>query len=171
MKKLNTKSKLVALPLSLIAALTFTFSIAFGQNQASDSSAGSERTIQGVWQTLVTPRNCQTGQPVAPTFHGLFTFNQGGTLSEFGVVANPALRSPGHGLWQHEQGWSDYSLKFTFLRYDAIGVFIGTQKVTATLELGASGDEFTTNGSVEVFDASGNLIGMGCATAAGTRFE
>ena len=165
MKKLNTKSKLVALPLSLIAALTFTFSIAFGQNR------GSERTIQGVWQTLVTPRNCQTGQPVAPTFHGLFTFNQGGTLSEFGVVANRALRSPGHGLWQHEQGWSDYSLKFTFLRYDASGVFIGTQKVTATLELGASGDEFTTNGSVEVFDASGNLVGMGCATAAGTRFE
>ena len=171
MKKLNTKSKLVALPLSLIAALTVTFSIASGQNQASNSSAASERTIHGVWQTAVTPRNCQTGQPVAPTFHGLFTFNQGGTLSEFGVVANPAQRSPGHGLWQHEQGWNDYSLKFTFLRYDASGAFIGTQKVTATLELGASGDEFTTNGAVEIFDASGNLVGTGCATAVGTRFE
>ena len=171
MKNLNTKWKLVALAFSLIAALTVTFSIASGQNQASNSSAASERTIHGVWQTAVTPRNCQTGQPVAPTFHGLFTFNQGGTLSEFGVVANPAQRSPGHGLWQHEQGWNDYSLKFTFLRYDASGAFIGTQKVTATLELGASGDEFTTNGAVEIFDASGNLVGTGCATAVGTRFE
>ncbi len=175
MKKLNTKWKLVALPLSLIAALIVTFSIASGQkpqeNQASNSSAASERTIHGVWQTAVTPRNCQTGQPVAPTIHGLFTFNQGGTLSEFGVVANPALRSPGHGLWQHEQGWNDYSLKFTFLRYDASGAFIGTQKVTATLELDASGDGFTTNGVVEIFDASGNLVGTGCATAVGTRFE
>ena len=171
MKKLNMKWKLVALAFSLIAALTVTFSIASGQNQASNSSAASERTIHGVWQTAVTPRNCQTGQPVAPTFHGLFTFNQGGTLSEFGVVANPAQRSPGHGLWQREQGWNDYSLKFTFLRYDASGAFIGTQKVTATLELGASGDEFTTNGAVEIFDASGNLVGTGCATAVGTRFE
>src|SRR5258705_11673065 len=127
MKKLNTKSKLVALPLSLIAALTFTFSIAFGQNPASDSSAGSERTIQGVWQTLVTPRNWQTGQPVAPTFHGLFTFNQGGTLSEFGVVANPALRSPGHGLWRHEQGWADDTLKCKIFDYNATGVFLGPQ--------------------------------------------
>ena len=135
MKKLNTKSNLVALPLALIAALIVTFSIAFGQNQASDSSAAIERTIQGVWRTSVTPRNCQTGQPVAPAFQGLFTFNQGGTLSEFGVPANPALRSPGHGLWQHEQGWNDYSLKFTFLRYDASGVFIGTQKVLSLIHI------------------------------------
>ena len=161
--------------LAMIAALTITFSVASGQkaeeNQSLKSSNAGERTIQGVWRTAVTPRNCQTGDPVAPPFQGLFTFNKGGTLSEFGVVANPALRSPGHGLWQREQGWQDYSLKFTFLRYNASGVFIGTQKVTSTLELGASGDEFTTNGAVEVFDAGGNLVGTGCATAAGTRFE
>src|SRR5436189_5530528 len=103
MKKLNTKSKLVALPLSLIAALTLTFSIASGQkpeeNQTPNSSAAIERTIQGVWQTLVTPRNCQTGQPVAPAFHGLFTFNKGGTLSELCVVAYSTQRSSGHGYY------------------------------------------------------------------------
>ena len=159
--------------LAMIAALTVTFSIASGQkaeeNQSSDSSKARERTIQGVWRTVVTPRNCQTGEPIAPSFPGLFTFNKGGTMSEFGTA--PALRSPGHGLWQREQGWHDYSLKFTFLRYNASGVFIGTQKITVALELGASGDKFTTNSSVEVFDANGNLVGTGCATAAGTRFE
>jgi len=37
--------------------------------------------------------------------------------------------------------------------------------------MGASGDEFTTKSSIEVFDANDNVIGTGCATAAGTRFE
>jgi len=159
--------------LAMMAAVIVTFSIASGQkaeeDQSSDSSRASQRTIQGVWRTMVTPRNCQTGDPVAPSFPGLFTFHKGGTMSEFGTA--PALRSPGHGLWQREQGRRDFSFKFTFLRYNASGVFIGTQKITATLELGASGDEFATSSSVEVFDVNGNLVGMGCATAAGTRFE
>ena len=94
-------------------------------------------------------------------------------MSEFGVGpgSSPALRSPGHGVWQREQGWQNYSFAFTYYRYDASGVFIGSQRVTATLELGASGDEFTSSSVVEVFDANDNLIGSGCATAAGTRFE
>jgi len=51
------------------------------------------------------------------------------------------------------------------------GVFIGTQKITAALELGASSNEFTTHAAIEVFDANNNLIATGCATTAGTRFE
>jgi len=111
--------------------------------------------------------------PLVPAFPGLFTFNEGGTMSEYGIGpgASPALRSPGHGIWQRENGWQDYSLKFTYYRYNASGVFVGSQKVTAALELGASGDEFTTTSAIEVFDANDNLIGAGCATAAGMRFE
>ena len=165
--------------LAVIAALTVTFSFASGQkveeiqSQASDSSNARKRTIQGVWRTVVTPRNCQTGEPVAPSLQGLFTFNKGGTMSEYGIGlgASPALRSPGHGVWQREHRWQDYSFTFTFYRYDASGIFVGAQKITATLELGASGDEFTTNSSIQVFDANDNVIGTGCATAAGTRFE
>jgi hypothetical protein len=59
----------------------------------------------------------------------------------------------------------------TFYRYDASGAFIGSQKVTSALELGASGDEFTTNADVEVLDANDNVIATFCARAAGTRFE
>ena len=149
----------------LIAALTVAFS--------SVSAQKPERTIQGVWRTMVTPVNCETGDPVAPPFPGLFTFNNGGTMSEYGISPglSPALRSPGHGVWQREHGWQDYSYTFTFYRYDASGVFIGSQKVTSALELGASGDEFTTQSVVEVFDANGNLIATFCARAAGTRFE
>ncbi len=119
----------------------------FVSGQASekgDTPEPSERSgqrIVGAWRTAVTPRNCQTGLPVAPAFRGLFTFHQGGTMSEFSVGpgSTPALRSPGHGVWERGQGLSDYSLSFILNRYDASGVFIGTEKVTATLELGSKG--------------------------------
>jgi hypothetical protein len=174
---MNLKKQASVIALAVITALTVTVFIVSGQNiQANQSSASSnarERTIVGAWRTVVTPRNCQTGAPVATPFPGLFTFQEGGTMSESGVGpgSSPALRGPGHGVWQREQGWQNYSFAFTFYRYDAGGVFIGSQKVTATLELGASGDEFTTNSAIAVFDANDNLIGSGCATAAGTRFE
>ena len=94
-------------------------------------------------------------------------------MSEYGIGpgSSPALRSPGHGVWQREHGWQEYSFTFTYYRYDASGVFIGSQKVTATLELGAGGDEFATRSVVEILDATDHVIGAGCATAVGTRFE
>ena len=133
----------------------------------------SDRTIQGAWRTMVTPVNCQTGDPLGPPFPGLLTFNKGGTMSEYGISpgSSPALRSPGHGVWERTHGWQDYSYTFTFYRYNSTGVFIGSQKVTATLELGESGDEFTTHAVVEILDANGNVIATFCAMAAGTRFE
>jgi hypothetical protein len=86
-------------------------------------------------------------------------------------VRVPLCVAPGHGVWEHGQGWQDYAFTFTFYRYDANGVFIGSQKVTATVELGASGDEFTTHSVVQVLDVNGNVIATFCAMTAGTRFE
>jgi hypothetical protein len=175
---MNLNKRVSVIALAVITVLTMTVFSFSGQNiqaeQSSASSTARERTIEGVWRTEVTARNCQTGLPVvAPSLRGLFTFNKGGTMSEFGVGpgSSPALRSPGHGIWQREQGWQNYSYAFTYYRYDASGVFIGSQRVMATLKLGASGDEFTTSSVVEAFDANDNLIGGGCANAAGTRFE
>jgi hypothetical protein len=151
---------------SLVTAMTLGTS-------STVSAQEPERTIQGVWRTMVTGVNCQTGDPLGPPFAGLFTFNIGGTMSEYGIGpgASPALRSPGHGVWQHAQGWQDYSYAFTFYRYNSSGVFIGSQKVTSALELGASGDEFTARSTVEILDANGNVIATFCAVNAGTRFE
>jgi hypothetical protein len=41
---------------------------------------------------VVTPRNCQTGDAIL-TLAGLFTFNQGSTMSEYGIGtgSSPAL--------------------------------------------------------------------------------
>ena len=165
---MNLKKQTLGLALMVTTAFTMTASIVFAQDPA-------EKTIVGVWRTAVTPRNCQTGDPVAASFPGLFTFHRGGTMSEWGVNPavgqTPALRSPGHGLWQREQGWQEYSFTFIHYRYDATGAFVGSQKITANLQLGASGDEFTASSTIEVYAPNGNVVAMGCATAVGTRFQ
>ena len=174
---MNLKKQALVLALAVITALSITVSIVSSHNipgkQSSASSDDHERTITGVWRTVITQRNCQTGEPGA-SFPGLWTFHEGGTMSEYAVLPPlliPARRSPGHGVWKREHGWQDYSLKFRYYRYNASGVFVGSQKVTAALELGASGDEFTAHSTIDVLDANDNLIFTGCATAAGTRFE
>ena len=69
---MNLKKQTSVIALAVITALTVTVFIVSGQNtQAKQSSAWSntrERTVAGVWQTVVTPRNCQTGAPVATSF-------------------------------------------------------------------------------------------------------
>jgi hypothetical protein len=145
----------------------------FQRKASSASQSASERTIEGVWRTAVAPRNCETDVVGPFGIRGLFTFHEGGTLSEFGVApgSTPALRSPGHGVWQREHGWQDYSLAFTYYRYDVSGAFVGSQRVRAALELGASGDEFTGKSTVEVLDANDNVTATVCAASVGTRFE
>jgi hypothetical protein len=173
---MNLNKHTLVVTFAVISALTITVPIVSAQGvqneQSSATSAAHERTIQGVWRTVVTPRNCQTGEAIT-SLSGLFTFNQGGTMSEYGIGpgSSPALRSPGHGVWQREHGWQEYSFTFTFYRYNASGVLLGSQKVSAALELGATGDEFASRSVIEVLDVNDNLIGTGCATAAGTRFE
>jgi hypothetical protein len=141
--------------------------------EAGDSK-NRPRGLVGVWQTVVTGRDCQTGDPLGPAvIRGLFTFNLGGTMSEYGIGpgSGPALRSPGHGLWRREHGWKDYSYVFTYNRYDATGAFVGTQEVRASLELAESGDEIATRSAIDTIDPNGNVVGSFCATATGTRFE
>jgi hypothetical protein len=173
---MNLTKQTLAIAFAVVSAVTTTGSIlsAHGDHsqQSSPSSTVNARTIRGVWRTVVTPRNCQTGDPIF-SLPGLFTFNQGGTMSEYGIPpgSSPALRSPGHGVWQREHGWQQYSFAFTYYRYNASGIFTGSQKVTAALELGAGGDEFASRSAIEIFDVNDNLIGTGCATAVGTRFE
>lgn len=173
---MKLKKQTLVIALALITVLTTTSLVVSAQNKqdSSDLSYALERTIEGAWRTLVTPRNCQTGDPIpVPPIPGLFTFNKGGTMAEYGIAPGqtPALRSPGHGLWQREQGWQEYSFKFIFNRYNTSGVFIGTQIIRGTLQLEARGDSFTTSSSVQILDASDMEIGTGCATAVGTRFE
>ena len=130
----------------------------------------SQRNIVGVFRTRVTQRNCQTGNPIG-TFQGLVTFNEGGTMAETSTALSPALRTPGHGVWRREPGFQQYSFAFTFLRFNPDGTFFGTQVIRQSLTLVPGGNQYNATGFVEAYNASGNLLGTGCATSVGTRFE
>jgi len=169
------KKQTLVLALAVITSLSITVSIVSSHNisgkHSSALSDGQERTIIGVWQMALTTVNCQTGD-VVRTIPGLWTFHEGGTMSEFSSAPglSPAMRGSGHGVWQREPGWQDYSATFIFYRYDASGVFTGSQRAKIALKLGASGDEFTATSAIEIRDANGNVIFTACGTPTGTRF-
>ena len=171
---MNLHKQTLGMALAIMTALTMTVSTVSGKAiQDKQLSAKSlEKTIEGVWRTVVTFRNCQTGDPLA-SFQGVFTFHEGGTMSEFGVGpgSNPALRSPGHGLWRRAQGWQDYEYTFFHYRYNATGVLLGTQRIRATLQLGPSGDEFTAVSASQALDTDDNVLGNFCTTSVGRRFD
>ena len=172
---MNLKKHALLIAFAATSALPMSASVVSAQDVQDRQSAKSEdheRTIHGAWRTVVTPQDCQTGVPIV-SFPGLFTFNEGGTMSEYGIGpgSSPALRSPGHGVWQREHGWQQYSFAFTSYRYNASGVFVGSQKITSRLELGASGDAFVTHSVAEAFDVNETLISTSCVTTVGTRFE
>jgi hypothetical protein len=172
---MNLKKQTLVLALAVITAVTITVSIVSSHNipdkQSSALSDDHEKTIIGVWRMALTTVDCQTGNPIR-TIPGLWTFHKGGTMSEFASAPglSPALRSPGHGVWKREDGSQDYSLGFTFYRYDASGAFTASQRAKIALKLGASGDEFTATSALEILDANDNVIVTACGTPAGTRF-
>ena len=167
MKNKNLNRILGTMIMLLIAMITM-------QGVASAQDSSPVRSIEGVWQISVTPKNCATGVPVpGAAFEALITFHKGGTLSAW--FQNPTItvtRSPGHGLWNQDHGWSDYSFKFVHLRYNLVtGAFIGKQVASVTLVLSESGNEFTADGSNTLFDVNGNPTGTGCSDSHGVRFE
>jgi hypothetical protein len=135
-------------------------------------TAQSGNSIVGVWEATVTPRNCQTGDPVGPPFQSLVTMHEGGTMSEYG--ANPAtpFRSNGQGFW--ERGWrgeGNYYQRFVFFPLTPAGIAVGKVKVTQTVDYNRHTDEFTSSGSFQLFNPAGVVINTGCSTATGIRFR
>ena len=169
---MNFKKQTLVLALAVITALSITVSIVSSHpdKHSSAFSDEHERTIIGVWRMALTTVDCQTGNLVR-TIPGLWTFHEGGTMSEYASAPglSPALRGSGHGVWQREHSSQDYSLAFIFYRYDASGVFAGSQRARIALKLGASGDEFTATSAIEILDANDNVVFTACGTPTGTR--
>lgn len=129
----------------------------------------ASQSIVGAWQTVVTVRNCQTGM-AGPSFRGLSTFNEGGTMTENAASSSPSLRSASHGVWKKD-ATGTYSASFIFLRYNPDGTFAGTQRTTVTNVLTEDGNSYDSTASIQVLDPNDNVVFNGCATAIGTRFE
>ena len=157
----------------LMMAIFAQIPVSAQEIKTDESSADSRddydnRSLEGVWQTTVTPVNCQTGVPVAPNVSGLITYNDGGTLAETASGAPPSLRSPGHGIWKRN-GWRRFTIAFTFLRYTTTGALIGSTLIRQVVQV--NGDTGTSSGTLQIIDLNGNVIGSGCSTSTATRFE
>jgi hypothetical protein len=136
-----------------------------GQISAFGQGLGN-RSIEGVWKNQVTVTDCRDN--VLANFPGLLNYHQGGTMSETGGT-NPALRSPGYGIWEF-RGRRNYGGKFTFYTFAPDGSLVGRQEVNQNIVISRDSTQLNDTAFIDIFDANDNLLFSVCATAAATRF-
>ena len=153
----------------IVLALTATISLVWSQDRQALPSPTAQ-SLQGTWRATITAVECITGQDIL-SFPDIMTFNQGGTCTEYFVVpGNDPGQETQAGVWQREPGSHNYSNRAVFYSYTAEGDFDGRGEATEAIQL-TTADSFTGTGTVQIFDADGNLIATICATSTGTRFE
>lgn len=124
--------------------------------------------IEGVWEAVVTQRDC-TSNAVIATFRGAQTMHRGGTLTDTNA-GPPALRGPGFGNWSRNADGS-YAVRFRFYRYNTDGSLAGTNVVSATRRLSADAATYDGVTRNEVRDLSGAVLQTVCVTDVGNRFN
>ena len=165
---MNSKNVRMITGLALLLGVNIVGTIfpVFGAAKQSESQA---RKIEGTWRVHVAIRNCQS-LAVLRTFPAMLTFAQGGTLTETTTGFSPAQRTPGHGVWRRTGDHSFSTISEAFL-FDPSGSWIGTQRLTQTLEIGENPSQLTSRATNQIFDANGSVTLTGCATAVATRIE
>jgi hypothetical protein len=160
--------------LPILLAAIFLPVVALGQKaeEKQPSVTPHAMSVEGVWQNVITPVDCQTGTPFGFTIPGLLTYHADGTIAETGGSPPNLSRSPGHGIWKRIKS-RNYTGTFAFLLFDAAGNFVGTEKITQDIRLNSTGDGFTDTATFQIYDPMGNPVqgSSGCARAAATRFE
>jgi hypothetical protein len=171
-RKMNMIAGLLLMGALVLTATSFRTSVLGAtapQAQSIEKSESLGGKLEGTWRVQVTIRDCASGTALR-TFPAFLTFAQGGTLTETTTGFPPALRTPGHGVWEHLGGRSYRAVSEAFL-FNPAGVWTGTQRLTQIIEISKDGEEMNSNATNEIFDTNGNLIVNGCATAVGSYFE
>ena len=136
--------------------------------RAQDSE--SDNGLAGTWRLLVTVRDCNTGQPLRPTFPGLFAVAKGGTATIITGGQLPSLFTPQLGVWRHTQGHNYTAVTEAFV-FSAAGALIQTNRYTRAIQVSNDGDSFTDQIALQIFDTAGNQIATGCGTTVASRVE
>jgi hypothetical protein len=124
--------------------------------------------LMGTWDVQLTIRNCATGA-VIRELKELATFDSAGTTVSATSGVAPAAKTSGHGTWRHLSGQT-YSYRFKFFTFDN-GLLTGWTIVHQEARVDVTGNEYTSEGGVEVYNALGTLTFSGCSTTVSTRFE
>jgi hypothetical protein len=138
----------------------------------SGSGENHTPTIEGVWQVARGGVNCNDPNQVPPaTFPAIMTFHRDGTVT--GAAKSPVtgpFDTPEFGTWQREPGSQNYSYHDFFYRYDSSGTFLGPVVHTANVEL-TSANSFIYSATIQIFNATEDLIDTRCGRGTATRFE
>jgi hypothetical protein len=153
----------------LPAAATFLLVQACGgsSDAVAQSASAAPDPIEGVWESVVTVRNCATGAPVA-TFRGAQVFHRGGTFTDTNAGA-PTARGPGFGIWT--RNGDTYVATFRFYTFNADGSLAGTTRATRTQTISADGQTVNSTNNGEVRGVDGSLLATTCATDVSTKFR
>jgi hypothetical protein len=146
---------------------SITVALVSAGNAARIQDQGGQRIV-GTWDVHVSVRACQTGAEIR-TFESLEHFNTGGTMQDVSSGFAPSRQTPGIGVWRH-LGGNTYSFIFKSFGFDANGTFSGWTIVRHEVTLNSK-TEFTSEGTAEFYDASGNLLFTGCSSNTATRFQ
>jgi hypothetical protein len=163
-------NKIVLLASGATASLALLAGAASAQNVGSQLSP----TLVGAWQVEVTLRADGPDCTIAPIvglgpnpFPSLNTFNEGGTMSEWGTRTPPATRTSGHGVWQRT-GYSAFRYHDMFYTFDANGLLDGTMDIRSDLKVAMDGKTLKGIARLLRTDVSGNKLPF-CATLSGER--
>jgi len=152
-----------------VAAVTIGLMILVGCSHLFVAGQIDQRnpgSIDGVWQTVVTPRNCNTGDPLGLTFPGILMFNHDGTITGTSTAVTST-----YGIWHREAGAGQYSFTSLSLKYNTSGVFVGSRRITQNVTVDENRNRFTSDGGFQDLDAAGTQIASGCSTSTGSRFQ
>lgn len=138
-------------------------------NVTAQEDQSQARSLEGAWRAQITLRVCQTGAEIR-SFPAVVTFERGGTMHATAAAASPSRVTSDVGHWWHTGGHSFAALTDAFL-FSPTGDWIGTQRVTRTIEIGDDPNSFTADTTTEILDPGGNLLATGCATAVAHRFD
>jgi len=163
---MNLKTKIAV----IVLALTATTSLVWSQDRQTLTSP-TAHDLQGTWRVTRHGVDCITGEELFASFPAITTYNQGGTYTGYGVVpgGDPGQGTE-YGVWQREPGRQNYSVRDVSYGYTAEGVFEARVEATQALQL-TTVDSFTSTGTVQIFDADGNLLFTFCGHSEGTRFQ
>lgn len=126
--------------------------------------------IVGAWETMVQPRDCDTGEPLGQPFPGVITFNEGGTVAEYGANPMTPFRTPGHGIWS-SNGKETYTFRFSFIPLTPQGIPIGRLRVSQIGELPRFSNESYSTGTFVLTNFAGVVLGTGCTSAVAVRLN
>ena len=155
---------------AVVAGVTLFFT---GASARADGAPGKQ-ALEGVWQVEVTIlSDCGPNPTVMLQLPVLDTFTRDGKVIEAPgtPLSFEGLRtSPGLGTWEHEKG-QQFSAVFRAFRINFDNTPAGSITFNEAIELSRDGDSFTSTGTADFFDTSGNLVAHACHTLAGTRLE